>query len=347
LKTTRIIHAALVAIAIFLATPQASRAADDFFADEILVRGKNLSINRPELDKAYLQFKANATLRNQPIPADRRAELEANLLDRIVVTHLMLQRASEADKEIARKQADEFVAKVIREAGSETAFNRQLIALGFTREDFTRQVLDRATCEAFVERELHGKVQVSEDDIQSFYKTNQAKLQRPEMAQAQHIFFSTRNPETGTEISSEAKTDKLQKAKTALQRARQNEDFPTLVLEFSEDQHSRDRQGEYIFSRGQADPAFENAAFQLKPGEISDIVTSSVGLHILKLIQIIPGETIPLDQLRDEIRLKITREKVQTEVIPDFLEQLKKEASLEYLNGARPPSKPSNAQSLQ
>lgn len=347
MKTSQLIQAALVALAILLASPQASRAADDFFADEILVRGKNLSIFRPELDKAYLQFKANATLRNQPIPADRRAELEANLLDRIIVTHLMLQRASEADKEIARKQADEFVAKVIREAGSETSFNRQLIALGFTREDFTRQVLDRATCEAFVERELHGKVQVPEEDILSFYQTNQAKLQRPEMAQAQHIFFSTRNPETGAEISSEAKAEKRRKAETALQRARQNEDFPSLVLEFSEDQHSRSRQGEYVFARGQADPAFEDAAFKLNPGEISGIVSSSVGLHILKLIQIIPGETIPLDQLRDEIRLKITREKVQTDIIPPFLEQLKKDANLEYLNGARPPSKPSNAESLQ
>jgi parvulin-like peptidyl-prolyl isomerase len=167
------------------------------------------------------------------------------------------------------------------------------------------------------------------------------------MAQARHIFFSTRNPETGAEISSKAKAEKQHKAETALQRARNNEDFQTLVLEFSEDQHSRDRQGEYIFSRGQTDPTFEAAAFKLKPGEISDVVTSSVGLHILKLIQILPAETIPLDELRDDIRLKITRERVQTDVIPNFLEQLKKEANLEYLNGTRAPSKPSNAESLQ
>ena len=161
-----------------------TQAANDFFADEVLVRGKGLEIRRPELEKAYLQFKANATLRNQTIPPERQEELEAMLLDRLVVTQLLLNRSTPADRETGRQQAEEFVANVIKDAGSETAFNRQLIALGFTREDFDSQVRERATCEAVVERELHGKVKVSEAEIQAYYEANQKTLQRPAMAQA-------------------------------------------------------------------------------------------------------------------------------------------------------------------
>ena len=118
------------------ASLHAAAATDSFFGDEVLVRGKGVEIRRPALDQAYLQFKANATLRDQTIPPDRVEELEAMLLDRLVITRLLMNRATEADRKNGQTQAEMFTANVIKEAGSETAFNRQLIALGFTREDF-------------------------------------------------------------------------------------------------------------------------------------------------------------------------------------------------------------------
>jgi len=316
------------------------RASADFFADEILVRGTDLEIRRPELENAYLQFKANATLRNQPIPADRREELEAMLLDRLVVTQLLLNTSTPADRETGREQAEAFVANVIREAGSETAFNRQLIALGFTREDFEAQVRERATCEAVVERELQDQVQVSEAEIRKFYEANQKTLQRPAMAQARHILFATRDAETGAEISDAAKAEKRLLAESVLTRARQGESFPSLVREYSDDKASKEQNGEYVFPRGKMAPEFEAAAFSLEPGGISDIVTTRFGYHVIKLIQIIPPEPIALDQIQEELRTKLRREKVQNTVLPEHLRQLKTAARLEYLNGARPPTEP-------
>jgi len=332
----------MLSAALAVPTQTSLRAAADFFADEVLVRGSDLEIRRPELEKAYLQFKANATLRDQPIPPDRREELEAMLLDRLVVTQLLLNASTATDREAGRQQAEKFVANVIRDAGSETAFNRQLIALGFTREDFEAQVRERATCEAVVERELHGKVQVSEAEILKYYESNQETLQRPEMAQVRHVLFATRNADTGAEISDAAKAEKHLSAESVLKRARQGDDFPGLVREYSDDTSSKERDGEYIFSRGQMAPEFEAAAFSLDPGKISDIVTTGFGYHIIKLIQIIPPEPIALDQIEEELRVKLRRERVQTTVLPKHLRQLKADARLEYLNGARPPTEPTS-----
>lgn len=330
----------LAASAVWLAG--ALYAANDFFGDEILVRGRNLEIRRPELEKAYLQFKANATLRNQPIPAERREELEATLLDRLVVSQLLLNRSTAADRESGNRLAEEFVANVIRDAGSEATFNRQLIALGFTRKDFEAQVRERATCEAVVERELHGKVKISDEEIQTFYDSNQASLQRPPMAQVRHILFATRKAENGAELSDTAKAEKRLLAESVLKRARQGEDFPTLVREYSEDDASKERSGEYVFSRGQMTPEFEAAAFSLEAGKISDVITTASGYHIIKLLQIIPAEPIALEQIKEDLRTKLRRERVQATLLPEHLKQLKAEAQLEYLNGARPPAEPSS-----
>jgi len=318
--------------------PVAATAANDFFADEVLVRGQGLEIRRPDLERAYLQFKANATLREQPIPDERRDELEATLLDRLVVTRLLLDRATEEDRRRGGDRAEEFLANVREQAGSEASFERQLMGLAFTRADFETQIRERAICEEVVERELRGKAQASDEAVRAYYDAHRGELQRPEMAQARHILLATIDPATGDALPETRKAEKRLLAEELVRRARQDEDFTGLVRQYSEDPGTKDELGEYIFARGQMVPEFEAAAFSLQPGRVSDVVTSDYGYHIIKLIQIIPPETITLDQIREELRDKLTREKLQNELMPRYLEQLKAGAKLEYLNGARPPS---------
>jgi len=300
------------------------------------VRGKGVEIRRSDVEKAYLQFQANAVLRNQSIPEGRREELEATLLDRLVVTQLLLNRATETDRKEGLAKAAEFLGKVLEEAGSEAAYERQLISLGFTREDFQRQIEDRAICEEVVEREI--QVNITDAAVEEYYAANRDTLQRPEMAQVRHILFATRDSNTGAELSDTRKAEKRLQAEAVLKRARQGENFDTLVQEYSEDLGTKDSKGEYIFARGQMVPEFEAAAFSLGPNAISDLVTTVYGYHIIKKIQSIPSEPIPLDQVREDIRLKLRREKVQDELLPRHLEKLKEGVKLQYLNGARPPS---------
>jgi parvulin-like peptidyl-prolyl isomerase len=320
-------------------------AGDDFFGNEILVRGTKIEVRRADLERAYLQFKANATLRDQPIPDNRRDELEAMLLDRLVVTRILMNRATDEDRRRGQDRAKEFLDNVREQAGSDAAFERQLISLAFTRADFEDQILERAVCEEVVERVLQGQARISDAAIEGYYETNRAQLQRPEMAQARHILLATVDPATGAELSDSLKAEKRLQAENLVRRARQGEDFTALVKEFSDDTGNKDKLGEYIFSRGQMVPEFEAAAFSLQPDRISDVVTTAYGYHIIKLIRIIPSEPIPLDQIRDEIREKLEREKIQEELMPRFLEKLKEEAKLEYLNGARAPAAPARPDS--
>ena len=320
------------------AVPPPAALAGGLFADEVWCRGTGVEIKRSGVDRAFLQYRANASARGQAVPEAKRAELEALLLDKLVVTELLMDRATAEEKTKAKGVAERFAGDIRRQAGSEEAFQRQLTAMGFTGEDLQNQLLERAVCEEVVNRELKGKVTITDEQVKQFYAENTEQMKRPETVRASHLLLSTRNPVTDEELDDAKKKEKRQLLEKLLERARKGEDFAALVKEYSDDPGSRDKGGEYSFQRGQMVPEFERAAFALKTNQISDIVTTRFGYHIIKLHERMPAEQVELAQAEKDIREALTREQVQEKLLPEFLLKLKDEAKLQYLNGAKPPT---------
>ena len=105
-----------------------------------------------------------------------------------------------------------------------------------------------------------------------------------------HILLKTHDLVDGklVELSKEEQENAKIKAEEALEKARNGEDFDSLVQEYSQDESSLAYNGEYTFMRGQGmDKNFEDASFDLKVNEISDLVKSSYGYHIIKMEEII------------------------------------------------------------
>ena len=308
------------------------------FPDEVVCQGTGVEIKRSQVDRAFVQYRANAAARGQAVPEARRDELESLLLDRIVVTALLTNRATLDDKAKGKVAAERLTADVRRQAGSDEAFKRQLTAMGFTVEDLEAQILERAICEEVVDRELKSKVVVTDEQVKQFFTENADQMERPETVRASHILLSTRNPVSDEEYGDAKKKEKRQLMEKLLERARKGEDFAALAKDYSDDPGSRDKGGEYTFARGQMAPEFERAAFALKTNEISDIVTTRFGYHIIKLLERTPSEKLELAKVETDIRDALAREQVQEKLLPEFLAKLKEDAKLRYLNGAQPPT---------
>src|SRR5262245_10096261 len=97
-------------------------AADDLFDDPVIVRGKGLEIKRGKLEEAYIQYKANLASRGQSVPEGQRALREAQLLDRLVITQILVARATDADKAKAKELADKFTEESKKVTPSEDMF---------------------------------------------------------------------------------------------------------------------------------------------------------------------------------------------------------------------------------
>ena len=327
------------------ATPQPAIDAKSLFPDDTLCKGKGIEVKRSKVDEAFVQYKANLTARGQVLPEGKRDLIESQLLDRVVISKLLVNRATEEDKKKARTAADKFVAGTKQQAGSDESFQRQLGAMNFTSEQFDAQVLERAICEEVVDRELRSHVTITDEQLKKYYDENGEQFERPETVRAAHILLSTRDAATGQEVSEETKKERRQQIDKILERAKKGEEFAALAREYSEDPGSKNAGGEYTFARGQFhNPEFESAAFALKTNEISGVITTAFGYHILKLYEKMPAQKLELAKVKDELKDGLSRREVQEKLLPDFLKSLKKEASLQYFNGAKPPPESPAAQ---
>jgi len=118
-------------------------------------------------------------------------------------------------------------------------------------------------------------------------------------------------------------------AESLLARARNGEDFAKLAREYSQDETSAAKGGEVgRFGHGQLDPAFEKAAFALKPGEVSPVVGTLAGFHIIKLRQRVPSEHLAYEPLKDRLRQYIVADRRRERVVK-LVEALRAKARIE------------------
>jgi len=152
---------------------------------------------------------------------------------------------------------------------------------------------------------LQTTMTATEAEVQARYNQNQQTYTTPEQIRASHILFSTEGQDVEA-VRAEAEA--------VLARARAGEDFAALARQYSDDEVSRSMDGDLdFFGRGAMVREFEDAAFALQVGEISDLVQTQYGFHIIKVTDRRPAVTRPLDEVRGQIEDQIKYEKAAAE----------------------------------
>lgn len=354
------------------AAPARAPKLSDLFGDEVVARGKGVEIRRSQVEESYVAFRANMASRGERIPEERRALQEAQLLQRLVVTQVLTNRVTAADRKKAAELAAKFMAESKGQAPSEEAFYRQLKAMGLSAEQFQRRVDEQSLAEAVVQRELGSTIQIPEAHVKDFYqngtdglvrfletelaravkdpsvapgliaqgkqriddlrKSNLARLEQPEKVRVIHIFMATQDRKTEEPLPEDERKFKRQRIEKLRQRALQGEDFSKLVLDSSEDRGLKETKGEYTFSRNEPfAPEFKAAAFSLQPGKISDVVTSSLGYHVIKLLEKIPARKVEFEKVAKDLKEFLTQQEIQR-AMPEYFAKLSREAGVEILD---------------
>ena len=300
----------------------------DVFGDKVIAKGKGVEVKRSQLDEEVIRIKANATRNGQTVSPEQTAMLEQQILGQAILVQLLNGKSTDADKAAGKAQAEKKLEEGKVQFGSDEALDRQLKAAGVTRVELLKQWGEAATAEHVLKREL--KVNVTDDDVKKFYDDNPSKFEQPEMVHAAHILIKTTDA-NNAELSQEQKDTKRKLAQDLLKRARAGEDFGKLAKEFSDDPGSKDKGGEYTFPRGQMVAEFETTAFSMSTNQISDIVTTKFGYHIIKLLEKIPAKKTDLATAAPRIKDFLTQEAIKKQ-LPDYYKKLRKEANIEILD---------------
>ena len=168
------------------------------------------------------------------------------------------------------------------------------------------------------------KITVPPSDIQRYYNDNIQQYQTPEQVKASHILLKTEGKDEATV---------RKQAEEVLKEVKSGGDFAALAKKYSEDEGSKANGGDLdYFGRGRMVPEFENVAFTLPPGQVSDLVKSQFGFHIIKVIDKRAGATRPLGevqaQIQDQLTLQLADQRI-TDQAAQFTSRIKDMADLE------------------
>jgi parvulin-like peptidyl-prolyl isomerase len=222
---------------------------------------------------------------------------------------LLLEAASEAKTVVPPDQLAQALKAQYDQVGGETQFQEELKARGISLEFVKKMVADDMLIRSFLTKTVFASIKIDPAEIEKVYAGDKT-------ATVRHILLLTQGkPEA-------EKPQIRKKMEGILERARKGEDFAALAKEFTEDSNSKQTGGLYEdFERGKMVKPFEEAAFTTPIGQISGIVETAYGYHILK-IENRKKETQPLDQIKGQIEDNLKRQK-QSAAYEAYINELK------------------------
>jgi peptidyl-prolyl cis-trans isomerase C len=316
--TILLMLALLVLIAWAVRAQPAGSASDD-----IAAKVNGVSITTIELNRS---FQAHVQVPYSMVQEDPRAkEVRRQLLDNLIDRELLLQQAKSLKMSVTPQQVDTQLQQLRQRFPSEDAFEQALTAQNFTLDSVKKDVESQLLRHQVMKKEILDKVNVSARDVQTFYDKNKDKYVEEEQVRARHILIKV--PQ---DVSPADEAKFKGKADEALNRAKQGEDFGGLAKELSDD-GSKESGGDLgFFPRGRMVPPFEEAAFALQPGQISEVVRTQFGYHVIKAEERKAGRMLAFDEAKTQVKEDLTREQTYARY-QQYIAALRGKAKVEML----------------
>ncbi|GAA4402494.1 peptidylprolyl isomerase [Nibrella viscosa] len=243
--------------------------------NKIIAKVDNYYVLKSDLERTYQDYIAQ----NQTPPT------KCQLLESLVIQKMMLAKSEIdsvfVDDKLVDNQLDSRMSYMIQQFGSEKniveAYGKSLEML---KSELRQQVKEQMTIQK-MQSKITEKIKVTPNDVRKFFNAipkDSLPFMPAEVEVGQIVRFA--------KVTKEQK-DELRKRLVALkERVQKGEDFAKLAKEFSEDVGSAEKGGDLGFAkRGMMVAPFEGATLKLKPGEMSDIVETEYGLHLIQLIE--------------------------------------------------------------
>jgi parvulin-like peptidyl-prolyl isomerase len=196
---------------------------------------------------------------------------------------------------------------------------------GFTEATYAEYVRRELSIRRLVERDVASRVRITPADVRAFYESNADRFSEPPEVRARHVLVTV-----APDADAEARAEARRKIDEVLAAARGGTDLAELAQRYSDDSTAEAGGDLGWFPPGRMVPAFDQAAFSLEPGELSGVVETPFGFHVLRVEERRPGVQRPEAEVRDEIRAHLREERIR-EAIAARVAELRAKARIEVL----------------
>ncbi|MBJ6725480.1 peptidylprolyl isomerase [Geomesophilobacter sediminis] len=290
---------------------------------KVVARVNGQEITAAELNRAERIVMANK--RGLQIPPTLQKEFEQQVLNQLVSSELLFQASQKLEFKDLDQQAEAKLSQIKKGFAKPEDFAASLDQIGMDEPAFVKSVRRDLAIARLVNSTIADKITVSEAEIKKFYEENPATFRTPEQVRASHILIGI-DPKGGMEAKKAAHL----KAEQIRAELVKGADFATLAKEKSTCSSSKQGGDLGFFGKGRMDPGFEKVAFALKPGELSEVVETRFGYHVIKLVERKPSETIPFAAARQKIEDYLKGQKT-TSAVEAFVGTARGKAKIELL----------------
>lgn len=347
----------LLCLAIFLTVSGLSckkKDADKSSTDSganIAVTINGVNILESEIDrlvKPQLEMIAKQSAQLPPTFAEQYAkQLREQFIEQTIRRNLLDEKVKEANIVITDEEVMSTIEEIAtsqKEPLSLEEFKKKMAEYGQNFDEVKEEVREGLARNKFMQAHWAGKINVTEEDARKYYDENPKQFEQPEQVRASHILikpeFIDPNDDPNADPN-EAKAKARAKAEGLLKQLKDGADFAELAKIHSTCP-SAPKGGDLGFiSRGETTPAFENAAFELEIGQISEIVETEYGCHIIKVTDHKEASKIAFDQAKDNIIRQLIQT-MQSELAEEYIESLKAKANIVYPAGKEPTTEVNN-----
>jgi peptidyl-prolyl cis-trans isomerase C len=248
------------------------------------------------------------------------------ILDQLIQAELLFQEAIRNEFEAGSDEIDSAISRLSGRFETSEQFQDELDTRGFTEKSLKVSIKKQITIQKYIEGTIVPEAQITEQTVRETYEQNPEKFTRPAEIKASHILIKSAESDTG-----EKKDEALRKATDITSMARQKgADFAELARQHSEGPSAPSGGDLGYFTRGRMVKPFEEAAFSLEVGEISDPVLTQFGYHIIKLTDRREGSTATFEEVRARLTADL-KKRLINKMINQKVDDLKQTAQIEIL----------------
>lgn len=257
-------------------------------------------------------------------PTLEKTQLRAAALNRLIDKKLTEQKIRELDIRVSDEELRQAIEEVRKQNNlTQEALVAALLAQGLTFDQYKAQLREQMERLRLMGQEVRAKIQVGEKEVRDYYDANLKRFS-DEMFQARHIYFRVDDKTPPDEVKRIMAT-----AMTVLNEARSGKEFAGLAKKHSDDQLTAGEGGDLgTFKKGEMLPEIENTVEKMNPGDISELVTTPAGFHIIKLEKRFARTVKTFDEVKGEIEELLYRKKSE-ERFNQWTADLRKGAAIE------------------
>jgi peptidyl-prolyl cis-trans isomerase C len=298
-------------------------AAESKSAEQKVAVVNGTVLKQAELDSETDRY-LDRLQRTGRFPNDlERSQIKKQVLENLIARELLYQESQKKGIKVDQQEIDAQLTGLKGRFPNEAEFKNALSRNNLTEADLRSQFERDLAIKKLLDGQIGDKSAVSEKETRAYYDSNLETFKKPEQVRASHILIKV-DPGADEAKKAEART-KIESLQTKLKKG---EDFGALAKEYSEGPSGPKGGDLGFFGRGQMVKPFEETAFAMKPGQVSDMVETNFGYHLIMVSDRTPEGTIPYEEVKDRLQQFLKQQKVQ-EAIARYVETLKGKAKIE------------------